>query len=162
MLYALTKLAHIGALIFWIGPALGSWLVLRRARLEKGENWPANGLIYRVFISTLVIEHIAFVVLLVTGVVLAHSYGWWPAEWLRWKLWLVVAVLIPFEVVDVYLGNWKLSQFTRRRAAGVPLSQLDHNLVRFYHGPFTWSAIVVLPVTVFVILFLAVAKSTTF
>ena len=47
-MYSLLKLIHIGSLVLWLGPALGSWLVLRYMQRQQGELSPATGLVYKV------------------------------------------------------------------------------------------------------------------
>lgn len=149
---------HIGAFMLWIGPALGSWLVLKYMQQQQGETSPATYLVYRVFFTTLVLEHVAFALLLATGGWMAYSAGWFGSPWLWQKLLLVGAIVIPLELLDVYLGNWKVKQLVEQRATGANLNAKEQRLLQFYHGPFTHAALLLLPACVLAILWLAVSK----
>ena len=63
------KLVHIGALVFWIGPTLGAWWMLRVANYRFGEPGMVSQHLYQAFLHVLWVEHGAFAVLLlsVTG-----------------------------------------------------------------------------------------------
>lgn len=159
MSYTLIKLVHIGSLIFWIGPALGSWLVLRYSQTQTGEESEATKLIYRVFFLTLSVEHIALVTLLGSGAIMAFYFGHWPAPWLQWKLMIIAIVIVPLELVDIWLGNWKLKRLVERRSNGRSLTKPEQNLIRCYHSYFTPAAVIVLPITVFVVMWLAISKN---
>lgn len=161
-MYNLIKVMHIGAFMLWIGPALGSWLVLKFMQRQQGETSPATYLVYRVFFATLVLEHLAFALLLATGGWMAYSAGWFGSPWLWQKLLLVGAVVIPLELLDVYLGNWKVKQLVERRANGANLNAKEQRLLQFYHGTFTHAALLLLPACVLAILWLAVSKHAVF
>lgn len=157
-MYSLIKVMHIGAFMLWLGPALGSWLVLTYMQRQQGETSTATYLVYRVFFATLVLEHVAFAGLLATGTWLAYSAGWFGSPWLWQKLLLIGAIVIPLEIVDVLLGNWKVKHWVERRANGLTLSATEQRLLQFYHGTFTKLALLLLPVTVLLIMVLAVSK----
>lgn len=161
-MYSLIKVMHIGAFMLWIGPALGSWLVLKYMQRQQGETSPATYLVYRVFFATLVLEHLAFVLLLATGGWMAYSAGWFGSSWLWQKLLLVGVIVIPLELLDVYLGNWKVKQLVERRANGADLNTKDQRLLQFYHVTFTYTALLLLPACVLAILWLAVSKQAVF
>lgn len=158
MSYTLIKLLHIGSLIFWIGPALGSWLVLRYSQQQTGEHSETTALIYKVFFFTLTLEHIALAVLLSTGAIMAFHFGHWPAAWLQWKLLLIIVVIMPLEIVDIWLGNWKVKQIINKRSIGTTLTATENKMIHFYHRYFTGAAIIILPATVFLIMWLAISK----
>jgi len=157
-MYSLLKLLHLGSLVMWLGPALGSWLVLRYMQQQQGELSPATALVYKVFFLTITLEHLAFCTLLVTGAWMALGYGWLDMPWLQNKLLLLGLLIVPLELVDIWLGNWKVNKLVSRRSAGLELSAREQALVRFYHQGFTWFAIAVLPPTVLVMMWLAVSK----
>lgn len=157
-MYTLIKLIHIGSLIFWIGPALGSWLVLTYSQKLTGEESASTKLVYRVFFFTLSLEHIALAALLSSGAIMAFHFGHWPAQWLQWKLLIIAAVIVPIELIDIGLGNWKVKQLIEKRSHGEKLSASEHKLIHYYHYYFTTFAIAVLPFTVFAIMWLAIAK----
>jgi len=157
-MYSLLKVMHIGAFMLWLGPALGSWLVLRYMQQQQGEMSPATGLVYKVFFLTLTLEHIAFVTLLLTGSLMAYQVGWFYTPWLQQKLWLVLLVIVPLEIVDIWLGNWQAKRIVELRSLGHPLSARQEQLLQFYHQGFTKLALLVMPATILLIMWLAVSK----
>lgn len=161
-MYSLLKVVHLGSLVLWLGPALGSWLVLRYAQQQQGELGAATSLVYKVFFLTLTLEHVAFCTLLVTGASMAFGYGWIEMPWLQQKLWLVMLLIVPLEVADIWLGNWKVQQLVNKRIGGQQLTTRQHALIHFYHQGFTYLAILTLPITVLLIMWLAVSKQVLF
>jgi len=158
MSYTLVKLIHIGSLVFWLGPALGSWLVLKYSQKKTGEYSEATSLIYKIFFFTLTLEHVALACVLSTGLILGFYFGHWPAEWLQWKLLIILVVIIPLEIVDIWLGNWKVKRLVESRILGETLSSKEQALINFYHSKFTTFAIAVLPISIAAIMWLAIAK----
>jgi uncharacterized membrane protein len=64
-----------------------------------------------------ILEHIAFPMLIVTGLLLMLTGGWTPdSGWFAMKLVLVVLLFLPIEVLDIYLahlgGNKKMLRET--------------------------------------------------
>jgi len=157
-MYATLKFVHLGSLIMWLGLALGSWLVLRYMQQHEGELAASTAKVYRVFFWTITLEHIALCSLLLSGAAMAFHYGFITMPWLQQKLWLVLLVIVPLEIVDIWLGNWKVKKLTEKRSAGAALSQREQALISFYHKGFTNLALITLPVTVLVIMWLAVSK----
>lgn len=157
-MYSLLKVTHLGAFMLWLGPALGSWLVLRYMQQQEGETSRTTALVYKVFFLTLTLEHIAFCILLVSGGWMAYSAGWLHAPWLQQKLWLVLGLIIPLEIADIWLGNWQVKKLVTLRSKGQSLTPSQQTMVDFYHHGFTRIALVLLPVTVLLIMWLAVSK----
>jgi len=151
------KLVHIGALIFWLGPSLGAWFVLLAMRKQQGEFTPATHLVYRIFIKMLILEHIAFVVLLATGIGMIACLYDHAAPWLQWKLLIVFAVIVPLEIADIWYGNIKLPQiFSTFNQHGY---DEQHSKILFtYHRYVTGAAIVIIPLSVLAIMWLVIAK----
>ncbi|HBN87651.1 MAG TPA: DUF2269 domain-containing protein, partial [Rheinheimera sp.] len=141
-----------------LGPALGSWLVLRYMQQQEGELAPATAKVYRVFFWTLTLEHIALVSLLLSGAAMAFMYGFIAMPWLQQKLWLVLLIIVPLEIIDIWLGNWKVKRLIAARSAGTTLTPRQQALVQFYHKAFTNLVLVTLPATVLIIMWLAVSK----
>lgn len=157
-MYSLLKVVHIGSFMLWLGPALGSWLVLRYMQQQQGETSHATSLVYRVFFLTLTLEHIAFFALLITGTFMAYQVGWFYTPWLQQKLWLVLLVIVPLEIVDIWLGNWQAKRIVELRSLGHPLSARQEQLLHFYHHSFTKLALLIMPPTILFIMWLAVSK----
>ena len=157
-MYAALKVLHLGSLIMWLGPAIGSWLVLRYMQQQEGELSPATAKVYRVFFWTITLEHIALCSLLLSGAAMAFHYGFIAMPWLQQKLWLVLLLIVPLEIVDIWLGNWKVNRLIAARSAGTALTARQQALVQFYHKSFTNLALITLPATVLVTMRLAVSK----
>lgn len=157
--YSIVKLVHLGALIFWLGPALGAWLVL--ISIEDG-TYQADSIaakVSRVFFLMIIVEHVAFVILLSTGLYMAFQFGFMASGWLTQKLYLVFWVVVPLELLDVLLGNWIASKASKKRYAGQSLQRWEQLGLTLYHGAFTKLALVVIPLSVLAIMYLAVSKA---
>jgi uncharacterized membrane protein len=151
------KLIHIGSLIFWLGPSLGGWLMLLANRKKLGEHSPATHLAYTIFIRLLIIEHIAFFVLLGTGIAMASLVYTLQTPWLQWKLLIIFTLILPLEIADIWYGNIKLPQiFSRLNEAGYDAKQT--RTLHIYHAYLTHIAIVIIPVSVLAIMWLVIAK----
>ncbi len=156
-LFFALKLLHLGALIFWLGPSLGAWLVLLALRRHQGELTPATHLAYRVFLQMLMVEHVAFVVLLATGAAMVWLVYSLQLPWLQWKLLLVLGLVIPLEIADIWYGNIRLPRiFARFNEQGYDSQQT--RILRIYHRYITGAALVIIPVTVALIMWLVIAK----
>lgn len=142
----------------WLGPAIGSWLALRYMQQQQGELAAATQQVYRVFFWTIVLEHIALCTLLLSGALMAFSFGFIAMPWLQQKLWLVLLLILPLELADIWLGNWKIKRLISKRNQGIVLTTSEQNIIRFYHREFTHLALLILPVTVLLIMWLAVSK----
>lgn len=151
------KLMHLGALIFWLGPSLGAWFVLQAIRKQLGEFTPASQLAYRIFIKMLILEHIAFIALLATGIGMISCLYNHPAPWLQWKLLIVAVVIVPLEIIDIWYGNIKLPViFSKLNEAGYDTRQLK--TLQIYHRYVTGAAIAIIPISVLMIMWLVIAK----
>ena len=148
--YSTLKVIHLGCLVFWLGPTLGSWWVL--LNIKKSNNNQATLAVYRIFLQTLWLEHIAFLGLIISGAAMASIAHAWGQPWLTTKLIIISAIIIPLEIVDIYIGNFKLPKLISEKGQ----SKLEH----FYHGIFTKIAVILLPPSVLAILILAVTKSS--
>ncbi|GAB1255607.1 hypothetical protein NBRC116494_01090 [Aurantivibrio plasticivorans] len=160
--YALIKTVHIGALILWLGPALGAWLVLRAIDQDNlTTDTTARGVV-RIFYSTVVLEHIAFLVLIGSGTLLALNFDFWGSEWLQQKLLILLIAIIPLEIIDIYLGNWVAMKASSKIANNIDPTSWEKKGLSIYHGIFTKIALSIIPVAVTGIIFLAAGKSPIF
>ncbi len=154
--YAMLKLLHIGALVFWVGPGLGAWSLLRFSGMLERYESPLSRALYRVFIKLVAVEHLAFAVLLATGLGLARFHGFpqTTADWLGDKLLLVACILIPLEVVDMALSHWLVPA-----RLGVAGARANDPVLSWYHHRFTPLALLLVPPTLLLVLWLAVSKA---
>jgi len=156
-IFVALKILHIGALIFWLGPSLGAWFVLLALRKHVGEITPAAHLAYRIFIYTLILEHVAFVALIASGIGMACLVYGFNQPWLQWKLLIIMFLIVPLEILDIWYGNIKLPQiFARLNEAGYDAKQT--RTLHIYHAYITCTAIAVIPISILAIMWLVVAK----
>ena len=135
---------HLTALVFWLGPTLGAWMVLRagerRAVQEREMAW-----VWQVFLQLMWWEHGAFLVLVASGTGMILTIGYpLSTPWLEWKLGLVVGILVPLEIIDSYFAHYRLP---RIYGPNISPTRHDRAWVRRYHG-FTR---LVIPVFIFLI-----------
>lgn len=161
MEYALVKVLHLGALVFWLGPPLGAWLMLRRAQQTIKDPQQLYQQ-YRLFYRLIALEHVALLVLLGSGVWMAANYSWFESPWLQQKLKLVFWGLLPLELLDILLANYLLPRYSKMQAEGAELEGWQVRLIGFYHGPFTYIAIVLIPCLTLAIMYLASSKQLVF
>ena len=156
--YGIIKLVHLGAFLFWLGPPLGAWLVWRS--VEGGRYIPGSiaERVSRVFFLTLVVEHVAFIALLVSGFLMAVKYDLLGAVWLTQKLHIVLLLVVPLEIADIFLGNWVASRASKKLYSGKALKSWERRGLEIYHGVFTKIALVVIPIAVLLIMYLATGK----
>ncbi|MFY8274703.1 DUF2269 domain-containing protein [Pseudoalteromonas sp. SSDWG2] len=158
--YTLLKVAHIGALILWLGPALGAWIAYKTIDKE-----PVSSVTQRlnaVFYAMVTLEHLAFAVLITSGLAMAMLGNWFDTQWLTQKLWLVLVIIIPLEIVDVVLGNWLAAKAAKKQYQGLPLNSSEQSILLIYHGPFTKLAIALIPLSVLLVMYLAVSKQALY
>ena len=155
--YFVLKLFHLGALILWLGPAFGAWLVTLAVQSSPENN--TRLLVYQRFYLIVALEHLAFLVLLVTGFLMALRYQMFSVGWLTEKLVLVFLVVVPLEILDLVLGNWLAPRAEGKLYAGHSLTVLERFGYRIYHGLFTKVSLVLIPVTVVLIMYLAISKA---
>ena len=97
---------HLFGLLLWIGPSLGGYFMLlsaQRTADPKLIRW------VRVRWQTiLVVEHLGLLLTLVAGLARAWSLGWLadPPTWLVLKLLLIGLVVIPLELVDIFVAHF--------------------------------------------------------
>ncbi|MBZ0220901.1 MAG: hypothetical protein K8I01_10780 [Candidatus Methylomirabilis sp.] len=99
MPYRVSKFIHLLALVAWLGPSTGAYmLMLLAGRQVSLRLWIIEQ--YRFFIF---IELAAFLVLAATGLYMRSRGGLEGAGWLRAKLAIVVAVFIPFQAAQLVI-----------------------------------------------------------
>jgi hypothetical protein len=156
----IVKVIHLGALVLWLGPSGGAWIVLMLARREVGDPSPVAHYLYRGFLRMLWFEHFAFVLMLGSGAVLLTLYGFSAIEmtWLKLKLALVLGIVVPIEIADMWFSHVHLPRIFHARAPDAPYTQAELRILELYHRRFVPFALPLLLATVVVIMWLAVAR----
>ena len=94
--YVVLKAIHIASLIFWLGPSLGAWWLLRATTHRFGEPSLTSQFLYRMFLKVAGVEHIALLTLLASGILIAFITDSFTQSWLILKLltitlWMIFA-----------------------------------------------------------------------
>lgn len=160
VLLPIVKLLHLGALILWLGPALGAWWLLLSANRMLGEPTAVSHLLYTQFFKIVWLEHVAFMALLLSGFLYAWlaGFSFSGMPWLKLKLLLIALIVLPLEIVDIWFSHTKLTQTFKKRDPDTSYSAAETGLLSFYHGGFTRAALILLPATVLGIMWLTIAK----
>ncbi len=156
--YSILKILHIGSLIFWLGPTLGAWWLLRATTYRFGEPSIISQYLYRLFLKVTEIEHIALMTLLITGGLLGMLLDSYQQTWLLIKLTLILVILLPFEALDIWLCHYKLANMFERRHPSTPYAIEENRLLAFYHHQFVPLALLFIPITVLIIFWLVISK----
>ncbi len=154
------KLIHLGALVLWLGPALGAWWLLMSANRQFGDPSPMSQHLYKTFLKIVWLEHIALGVLLLSGFLYASLAEFSLSEiaWLKYKLIVIALFVLPLEAADIWFSHVKLQRLFSKHDPLQPYTQETAALLGFYHGIFTRAALVILPPAVIAIMWLAIAK----
>jgi uncharacterized membrane protein len=100
------------AFLFYLVPVVREW---RRNPTDPDRVRMRNWAMER-FDAGVIIEHVAFPIVLITGLLLL-TCGIWSVEtgWLVLKLCIVVAIMIPIEIVDYWLSHFGGNKHGLRR-----------------------------------------------
>ncbi len=104
-----------------------------------------------------VLEHVAFPVILLTGLVLFIVGGWrvgFEWNWLVAKLLLVILVFVPMEALDYWLSHFGGNKYRLRKAG----DQTRYELYMARHWLFLRVATPTVAITIPVAIYLAVVK----
>lgn len=156
--YLLLKLIHLSAAMLWTASALGAfWFLVvsaweRRKHPDDPEIRRRDAWVRLQFCRAVILEHLAFAVLIPTGFMLMTALrlnfgmGWFAA-----KVAIVVAVFIPLEIFDVWLSHWHLPRALARGAEAPEVLRRAERL----HDVFLWvgGALIValIPATIYLV-----------
>jgi uncharacterized membrane protein len=111
--YPYIKFIHLFSVMIWGMSAVGAYVYYFRTTLSEVKKDSQNmelqqGLIwaYEQFDKTVVLEHIAFPVALIIGLLMFVMAGWTTDNsWILVNLVIVVGFFIPLEVLDVWISH---------------------------------------------------------
>lgn len=109
--YPILKFVHIAAAVLWSGSAIGAFWFVLVSRRDTAANPDDPELVRRdlwvraMFSQVVIVEHVAFVVLLPTGWWLMSTVGYLALPWMKLKLALVLAIMVPLELADIWLSH---------------------------------------------------------
>ena len=120
--------------------------------LQRRRDW-----VLEQFDRTVILEHIAFVLILITGLLLYESGAASLHDgWFAVKIAIVVVVFIPLEIYDIWLSHIAAPRATRAKDAGG--SRADYDLFRRRYVGFLRGVTPLILLTVPTVLILALAK----
>jgi hypothetical protein len=158
--FPVVKVVHLGALVIWLGPSGGAWMVLMLARRKAGEPSLVTHYLYRGFLQMLWLEHLGFFTLLASGIALLAMYGLGALEatWLQLKLAIVIFVILPIEIPDLWYSHRRLPRIFASRRPDAPYTADELRVLDRYHRRFVPVFLPILLIAVVVVMWLAVAK----
>lgn len=158
--FPIVKVIHLGALVIWLGPSGGAWMVLMLARRKAGEPSLVTHYLYRGFFQMLWLEHAGFFALLASGIVMLgmFDFAMVQAKWLTIKLAILLLVILPIEVADLWFSHRGLPQLFVSRRPDAPYTERERRLLDAYHRRFVPVALPILLGAVVTMMWLAVAK----
>ncbi|PCJ33799.1 MAG: hypothetical protein COA99_15280 [Moraxellaceae bacterium] len=122
--YVYIKFVHLLAVMIWSWSTSVAFVwYLREAWREWAEN-PTDSIltarrnwVFEQFDKGVVLEHIAFPIILLTGPILLVLSDW-PllTPWILLKIMIVVFVFLPIEVFDYWISHFGLTKIELRRS----------------------------------------------
>ena len=162
-LYLQLKFVHLLMVAMWsfsTAVAYRNFIVpVFRAWQREPDNQAAidrrNDFIER-FDRGVILEHIAFPLVLVTGLLMVWLAGWsWhEVNWLTMKLAIVLVIVLPVEIIDYYLSHFGGNKRTLRRAGDTA----RYNAMISFHWRFFRVTTPLIIVFVPLLFYLAVTK----
>jgi hypothetical protein len=159
--FPIIKLVHLGGLFLWLGPSTGAWLLLQLAKRRLDQQGLEYRSLYRDYLSFFWLEHLGLLLLLGSGIFLLTMHGFSALEWfwLKWKLALILCVILPIEMIDIWFGHVRLPRFFSTESASTePRRKMDSYAL--YEHRFVPVALLPLLISVVIIIWLALAKPT--
>jgi len=160
--YMLLKFIHMLFAMIWVWstsvayvnyvvPAFRQWM----AHPDDPDAVQMRNWVMERFDQGVILEHVAFPILLITGPMLMWVGGWSPGDgWLAAKLVLVVLLFIPIEILDYWLSHFGGNKERLRKAGRME----DYEVFVHRHW---WFLVVVTPIiSIFAVgtLYLAIVK----
>jgi|GEM_PF-2574880 len=140
-IYRLLLYLHVLLVILYLGPSLGGSFVYWRAR--KGRERAQILFALRSAKALYDFEHLTLLAVVASGLGLLWLGDWDPLApgWLRQKLLLIGALLLPVEVWDVAVVNGLLSAELRKMEAAQVLT-LSSRVLRAHELVLTWGGVI--------------------
>lgn len=160
--YYVILFLHLLFLGVWAFSATGAfWLVAvagreRRANPQDSEAQRRDDWARWHFNVIVRAEHIAFPLLLLTGLLLYVTAQWQASAnpWLWWKLLIVLGVFLPMELYDTWLSHHHVPRAMRNKAQDLAaFKRAIRRQDRFIRGSL-WIVLLLIPL----VMFLAVVK----
>lgn len=162
--YLYFKFVHVFFVLMWTMSAVGAYIFYLRTTIYEFEKTPQDKELerrlvwaYEQFDKTVVLEHIAFPVVLITGLLMFFGSGWsLDNSWMLVKLCIIAVIFIPMEILDIWISHVLGPRISRNR--GSDPDSWDEG--RALHWKFLQATSPVVRLTVPAVVFLAVVKPT--
>lgn len=110
MNHNLFKLFHIVAIVIWLGPSTGGYLLILISHIHKQpevEMW-----LRREYVSLIYIETTGFLMLLSSGLGMLYSSRWALLKqwWLRTKLAIILIAILPIVALQFYIYHIRVKR----------------------------------------------------
>lgn len=161
-IYLYVKFVHVVAVTLWAWSTSVAYYWYVRAsyidwrrnpndpEYKRRKDWALEQ-----FDSGVVIEHIAFPVAIITGLMMFFAGGWdLDRPWLKWKLAIILVVFVPMEIIDIWLSHFGGNKHGIRQAGDM---EKYESMVRF-HWKFFSVVTPLVAVLIPTLIFLAVVK----
>ncbi|MDP6933778.1 MAG: hypothetical protein QGG40_12720 [Myxococcota bacterium] len=117
--YTWIKLVHVFSVVLWTASALGAfwYVVIARWQLSRQPDDPElqrrDRWVRAQFLVAVLLEHVAFVVAVPSGLMLMSILEAGSIPWMQAKLAIVLGVFLPMEVFDIWLSHLALPRAMR-------------------------------------------------
>lgn len=160
--YLYFKFFHIFFVMMWAMSALGAYIFYLRATIYEFEKNTQDKELerrlvwaYEQFDKTVIVEHVAFPIVLISGLLMFFGSGWsLDQPWLLVKLVIVVGFFLPLEILDIWIAHVLGPRISRNRDADPDA----WNAGRALHWKFLRTTAPMIRYSVPVVVFLAVVK----
>ena len=162
--YLYFKFFHVFFVLMWSMSAVGAYIFYLRATIYEFQKDPENRELekrlvwaYEQFDKTVILEHIAFPIVLITGLLMYFAAGWTlESPWMLIKLAIVFGFFLPLEILDVWISHVLGPRISRNRDSDP--NSWDEG--RALHWKFLKVSAPMIRITVPTVIFLAVVKPT--
>ena len=160
--YLYFKFFHIFFVLMWAMSAVGAYIFYLRSTIYEFEKRPEDKELerrlvwaYEQFDKTVILEHIAFPAVLISGLLMYFGSGWsLDQQWMLVKLAIVFGFFLPLEILDIWISHVLGPRVSKNRNT----DQLGWDRGRALHWTFLKVSSPMIRITVPTVVFLAVVK----
>lgn len=160
--YFYFKFFHVFFVMMWAMSAVGAYIFYLRSTIYQVQKTPDDKELqkrliwaYEQFDKTVILEHIAFPIVLITGLLMFLGSSWsLDNTWLLIKLLIVCLVFIPMEIFDYWIAHVHGPRVSRNREEDPEA----WNSARELHWKFLKTTAPIVRYTVPIVIFLVVVK----
>lgn len=160
--YFYFKFFHVFFVLMWTMSAVGAYIFYLRATIYEFQERPEDKELerrlvwaYEQFDKTVILEHIAFPIVLLTGLLMFFGSVWsLEHHWMLVKLAIVFGFFVPLEIYDIWISHVLGPRISKNKNADPGAWDEGRALHwKFLKGSSPW-----IRITVPTVVFLAVVK----